>query len=434
MRAPARTHLTPRARAAFGLGGAWLVAHELHVLLAPGLGGGPLFSRYAHDALLLAAAALCLAGGLRHRGAERVGWLLVGSGVLAWSLGELHYTAVLWEDPSPPIPSPADIGYLLFPPLALAGGVVLLRSRAHGVPRRRWLDGFIAALSIAALSAAIVFQTVLDDVAGDTLAVATALAYPLFDLVLLALFVGALAGTGWRLDRTWMLLALGISTFWLADSLYLVRTAQGTYESGGWFDAGWWAGLMLVALAAWQRDSPPDTRPADERLRAIALPLGFGVVGLGLLVYAGIASVNPLAVALAAASALAVMGRTVVVFVDNVAMLRASRDEALTDALTGLGNRRALTRALDVRIDALTSERSTSTASSSTTTPSGTRRAMPCSCASATAWPPSWTAAAMSSAWVATSSARCSPPATRARRRSWRAPAAPCPSTARDSR
>ena len=28
-------------------------------------------------------------------------------------------------------------------------------------------------------------------------------------------------------------------------------------------------------------------------------------------------------------------------------MLRASRDEALTDALTGLGNRRALTSALD---------------------------------------------------------------------------------------
>ena len=37
------------------------------------------------------------------------------------------------------------------------------------------------------------------------------------------------------------LVAAGISTFWLADSLYLVRTAQGVYESGGWFDAGWWA-------------------------------------------------------------------------------------------------------------------------------------------------------------------------------------------------
>ncbi len=62
--------------------------------------------------------------------------------MLAWSLGEIYYTAVLWTTPRPPIPSLADIGYLLFPPLALAGAVLLLRARARGVPRRRWLDGF----------------------------------------------------------------------------------------------------------------------------------------------------------------------------------------------------------------------------------------------------------------------------------------------------
>ena len=354
--APARNRLTPLARVAFLVGAAWLIVHELHAVLDPSLDAGPVFSRYAHDVLLLASSGLCLAGGLRRRGTERLAWLLIGSGVLAWSLGEVYYTAVLWDDSSPPIPSLADIGYLLFPPLALAGAVLLLRARARGVPRRRWLDGFAAALSVAALSAAIVFNTVLHSVPGDTAAVATSLAYPLWDLILLGVFVGALAGTGWRLDRTWMLLATGVSTFWLADSLYLVKTAQGTYESGGWFDAGWWAGLTLIALAAWQGDPAPDKRPADERLRAIALPLGFGIVGLGLLVYAGIGAVNPLAVGLAAASLLAVMGRTVVVFDDNVVMLRASRDEALTDALTGLGNRRALTRSLDARLAELTPE------------------------------------------------------------------------------
>jgi two-component system cell cycle response regulator len=39
--------------------------------------------------------------------------------------------------------------------------------------------------------------------------------------------------------------------------------------------------------------------------------------------------------------------RATVTFQDNVAMLRASRDEALSDALTGLGNRRSLARALE---------------------------------------------------------------------------------------
>ena len=357
MRTAVRTSLPLVARVGFVACAAWLALHELHAVLAPRLDLGPLFSRYAHDVVLLLATGLCAAGALRRQGAERTAWLLVAAGVLAWSLGEVEYTAVLWEESSPPIPSAADIGYLLFPVLALSGGLLLLRGRARGVPRRHWLDGAIAALSVSAVSAAIVFDTVLEHAAGEGAAIATALAYPLTDLVLLGLFVGALAGTGWRLDRAWVLLALGVTMFWLADSLYLVRTAEGTYESGGWFDAGWWAGLTLIAAAAWQDPPPAEDRPADERVRAIVLPLGFGAVGVALLAYGALHGLNPLAVALGAASVLAVMARTTVVFLDNVAMLRASRDEALTDALTGLGNRRALSRTLDERLAGLTPER-----------------------------------------------------------------------------
>jgi two-component system cell cycle response regulator len=291
------------------------------------------------------------------RGPERLAWGLIGGGLLAWSLGEIYYTAVLWTNPDPPIPSLADAGYLLFPPLVLAGALALLRARARDVPRRLWVDGLAAALGVGALSAAIVFETVLDSVDGKPLAVATGLAYPLLDLILLGLMVGALASTGWRLDRTWMLLAAGVSTFWLADSLYLVRTAQGVYEAGGWFDAGWWAGLALIAAAAWQPAPTRERRPSEERVRVIAVPLAFGAVGLGLLVYGAIAHVNVLAIGLAAASLVAVMARATLTFGENVAMLRTSRDEALTDALTGLGNRRALARALDTLIPQATPER-----------------------------------------------------------------------------
>jgi two-component system cell cycle response regulator len=325
----------------------WLAVYELHVVLAPGLDAGVVFSRFAHDVVLLAAAVVCLARVPFVRGPERLAWALIGGGVLAWSLGEIYYTAVLWTDPDPPIPSLADAGYLLFPPLMLAGALALLRARARGIPRSLWVDGLTAALGVAALSAAIVFETVLDSVDGRSLATFTSLAYPLFDLLLLGLTVGALASTGWRLDRTWMLLAAGVSTFWLADSLYLVRTAQGVYESGGWFDAGWWAGLALIAAAAWQRAPSRERRPSEERVRVIAVPLAFGAAGLGLLVYGAIANVNLLAVGLAAASLIAVMARATLTFGENVAMLRTSRDEALTDALTDLGNRRALARALD---------------------------------------------------------------------------------------
>src|SRR3954452_2823894 len=221
---------------------AWLVVHELRVVFFPDVSLGPLSSRFAHDVVLLIAAFVCLSRAVLVR-RERVPWLLLGAGVLAWTFGEIYYTAVLWSESSPPLPSPADAGYLLFPVLALAGLLGLLRARTR-VSATLLVDGVTVALAVAALSAAIVFQTVLAHASGEPLAVATGLAYPLTDLVLLAVGVGALAGTGWRLDRSWALLAAGILAFWFADSLYLVLTAEGTYESGVWFDCGWWGGLL----------------------------------------------------------------------------------------------------------------------------------------------------------------------------------------------
>jgi two-component system cell cycle response regulator len=333
-------------QAAFAVCAAWLALYELRAIFFGDLDAGPLTSRFAHDVMLLVASALILVRAATAR-RERLAWLLIGLGVLAWSLGEVYYTVVLWDAETIAIPSPADAGYLLLPPLVLTGIALLLRSRARAVPRTLWVDGLIAALSVSALSAALVFEPVLDNVEGHALAVATNLAYPLGDLVLLGLIVGALAGTGWRLDRTWMLLAIGVATFWLADSLYLVKTTEGTFTSGGPIDTGWWAGLLGIAAAAYQR-APKRARIAEgESIRLVAVPLAFGLAGLALLVYAAFAHLNALAVGLAAASLLAVMVRLTLTFRENVAMLRASRDEALTDALTSLGNRRALTRELE---------------------------------------------------------------------------------------
>ena len=171
------------------------------------------------------------------------------------------------------------------------------------------------------------------------------------------MIVGALAGTGWQLDRTWVMLFAGVGTFWLADSLYLVGNANGTYVPGSWFDIGWWLGLFLIGSAAWQPVRPALDLAAGERMRRIVVPLCFGTAGLVLLVYASLTGINPLAVTLGAASLVAVMVRTMLTFRDNVSMLRASREEAQTDSLTGLRNRRALTRCLDHELEIATADR-----------------------------------------------------------------------------
>ena len=101
------------------------------------------------------------------------------------------------------------------------------------MPRTLWADGVTAALAVAAAAPRSSSRPVLDTASGQPLEVAINLAYPLTDLVLLGVIVGALAGTGWQLDRTWVLLLGSASrSFWLADSLYLVRTANGAYVTG----------------------------------------------------------------------------------------------------------------------------------------------------------------------------------------------------------
>ncbi|HZU00426.1 MAG TPA: hypothetical protein VFA10_12220, partial [Ktedonobacteraceae bacterium] len=66
-------------------------------------------------------------------GFEQLSWMLLGMGMLLWSVGEgfWRYFVALGMTP---FPSVADIGYSLFPPLAFAG--LLLQPRPDAKSRR----------------------------------------------------------------------------------------------------------------------------------------------------------------------------------------------------------------------------------------------------------------------------------------------------------
>ena len=307
--------------------------------------------KFAGNIIVLSSATLCAVRAFTRPG-ERVAWLLMALGLLSWGLGLLYFTLVQWDLEEIPVPSLADAGYLLCYPFVYAALVLLYRSRVRGRSDGLWVDGAIGALAVGALAAAIVFDAVLEATGGARLAVATNLTYPLADLLMLALVVGVLAMTGWRRAGAWGWIAGGLVLFAVADSLYLYGIAVGSYEPGVIYDSGWSAAMLLVAYGAWTPAAPPRAHRGGDR-REIVLPIVFAVASLGLLIYDHFEPTNLLALALASACLLAVLARLAITFGDNRRMLTASREEASTDALTGLGNRRALTRDLErVAVDA----------------------------------------------------------------------------------
>jgi two-component system cell cycle response regulator len=325
----------------------WTLLREAEVGPLRSLMHGPAFGKLAYWIVIVGASLLTLYRARSIRGREGLAWGLIGAGSLLWASGDVYWTLVLAHDDTVPVPSISDAGYLAFYPLVFAGLCLLLRARVEGAPRTLWVDGLTAALAAGAMSAAVVFQTVLDTVGGDPLGVATNRAYPVGDLILLAVVVDSFALRGWRADRTWALLGLGIVLFWVADSYYLVTVAGETYVYPSVLDGGWTSCLVLFSAAAWQ--PVRHTVAVEDRgaTRFTAFPIAFAILGLGILVLAALWSLNPLAVVLAAASLLAVFARLVLTLRENAGMLVTSRHEALTDALTGLGNRRVLTRDLD---------------------------------------------------------------------------------------
>jgi two-component system, cell cycle response regulator len=294
----------------------------------------------AYYATEVFAVAVCAVRTWYASGPDRAAWLALTVGLLAYFAGDIYYAVVLSGLDAPPFPSPADAGYLAIYPACYIGLVLLLRARAGRIPPALWLDGLISALAVAAVGAALVFGVVAST-EGSFATVATNLGYPLGDLALLAFVFGVNTMAGRRPGATWLLIAMGLSCFAVSDTAYLYQAALGTYEDNTIVDIGWSAAFVLVAVAAWR----PAKRLDAGALRGwamLVLPAAAALVSLGLLVLDHYARVNALAVWLATGALLVGVARFMLTFRANLRMLRSSEQEATTDALTGLGNRRAL--------------------------------------------------------------------------------------------
>ena len=342
--------LSPRRRATLrsviGLAFAAALASLGYSLFATGGGGDA--AMWLGDAAVMAGSLLCL---WRAQAVpqERTAWLLIGLGLLSWLVGDCYWNIVLSTLASPPVPSPADVGYVLFYPLVGAGLFLQIRHAAGRFPQGFVFDWILGGMAILAVVAASVFPSVLTTSGGDLAEVLTNLAYPIGDLMLIAVLVGAVQLNDWRPRGVWAVFGLGLLLTVVGDVVFLYLSAAGTYVGGGPLDALWIFGLLTVGVAAW---CPIPIRLGRVGTWTATGPLAvFALTALAIVAWDHLWPLSSVAVALADLTLLAVVLRLLWSLVANSNLVSEREREALTDAVTELPNHRALTAVIESELE-----------------------------------------------------------------------------------
>ena len=289
--------------------------------------------------LLVLAAALCLLRAALIAG-QRPVWIVIGLGLASWATGEVSIALAPATGASSF--SIADLLSLAFYPAAYVALVMLLRARLGELLLTLWLDGLAGALSVCALAAAFVLPPVLANNRGAPFdQLVGFLAYPLADLLLVACVVFTLAMTGWRPGIFLAVVAGGFLLVAVTDAFSLWWASTGHSTARMQWSWLWPAAALLVAEAAW-RVPPPAPAINHTSLRLLIVPLGFSLTALALLLSGLVHELDSAGYELAVSALLLIVVRLSLTVLENLQIAESSKREALTDALTGLGNRRKL--------------------------------------------------------------------------------------------
>ena len=219
--------------------------------------------------------------------------------------------------------------------------LILVKHRLSEFSPMVWFDGAMAAIAAAALGSAVLFEVVLQHTDGSTSVIVTNLAYPLGDILLLSAVAGVFALTGWKPDRTWGLIGAALLAATIADGIFLFQTATGTYAEGTILDALWPASMLLLAAAVWQ---PP--RRVDVRARRAAAARDLARLRLRSAWRSSSSTTSTGSTCSRSASPPRRWSRSLIrlvfTFRENTRVVGLLRARTVTDALTGLGNRRLL--------------------------------------------------------------------------------------------
>ena len=204
------------------------------------------------------ASAACAWAALRSAGTNRLGWALMSISTGLWAAGQVVWS--IYEvglGQQVPQPGLVDVGFLSAIPFAVAG-IRAFWSNARGTSARWriWFDGLIVAIALTSTAWGFGLRTVWGS-GGDFGAKTYALVYPVGDILIGTVLILAIRRAAGQQKGRMALLLCGVAAYSIADSAFAYLTAQGAYGAvGSVLNTGWFAGFLLIALAAAYPDAP----------------------------------------------------------------------------------------------------------------------------------------------------------------------------------
>jgi signal transduction histidine kinase len=207
-----------------------------------------------------------------HRPRAPHAWLLVGAGIVMLFVGDTIW-GVYEIRGLDPYPSSADIFYLASYPLFAAGLLVATSKRMPLIDRRAPIDAAIVAVSALLFDWFYVIGPTLSDSTLSWQKTGVTIAYPVADVIVLAVAARFVMGRSWNVPAL-RLLVLGLGLTLLGDVVYSVGIVDSQSSYGNLVDAMLLGGVLLIGVAALHpsmtmftaETTEPDERPQVGRL------------------------------------------------------------------------------------------------------------------------------------------------------------------------
>ncbi|MDQ1045298.1 bifunctional diguanylate cyclase/phosphodiesterase [Streptomyces sp. V4I2] len=201
-------------------------------------------------------------GILLNRPAHRLPWLLLAAGNFAFAAGQATQIILIeLLEEEIPFPSIADGFYLAAYPLYAAGLLGFMHWRTSWRDRASLVDALTLTVGLALLSWLFLIDPYARLEGLAWVQKAFAIAYPLGDILVLAMLLRLLVGRGGK-SRSLMLLTAGTLGLLTADVLYGLIQLNGTWRTGSAVELGW-----AVLYGAWAAAA------LDPSMRSLTQPL-----------------------------------------------------------------------------------------------------------------------------------------------------------------